>query len=428
MPMTALSPEAGEVIFSVRIRPIAYVLIIGLLLRLALATLPAFPVDMGALKSWSVQLASHGPWNFYRGDFFADYAPGYLYVLLLYGGLNTVFQFSNERFEYLLKLPFIAADLASAYLLYRLLQGQRPALRLGAAALYLLLPATLFLGPVWGQVDGFLAFFLLLTIYYFTKGRPVAGSLAYAIGFMIKPQAVAALPILAFWLLRDYSARVWLQTGLAAALVGLLLVLPFFPENPLGLIAKLRDSAAVYPYNSFWAYNFWGLFGTLDRGIFALFRPDSATFLGVSHRDWGLTLFFFTSLAIIFVFRRSKDVGQMSLAIALGTFAFYLFLTRMHERYLFPALLPLLAAAVLLRSRPLLAIFAGLNVVHFLNHYHVYRYYDYYFKPDVPRTDGLFLLLQEKVFLLSALMVAAFVLLLVVSYALTNKKDREALT
>lgn len=420
--------QAREVEFSIKIRPISYVLAAGLLLRLFLATLPGFGIDIGAFRAWSLLLGDRGPWNFYSGDFFVDYAPGYLYVLMLLGGLNTIFTFSNERWEYLLKLPPIAADLASAYLLYRLLEGQRPAVRLGAAALYLFLPAALLLGPVWGQVDSFLAFFLLLTVYYFAKGRPLAASLAYVVGFLIKPQAVAMLPLIVFWLLRDYGPRAWLRVGAAALVAGLLLVLPFFPNNPFELVNEVRDSAEVYPYNSFWAYNFWGLFGTLDQGIFGLFKPDKTTFLGTSHRDWGIFLFLVASIAIIYVFRRRRDLGHMALGASLSMMAFYLFLTRMHERYLFSALLPLLVAAVLLKSRPLWALFAGLNVIHFLNLLHVYRYYFYFNSPSVLQTDALLHRLEDGIFLFSLLTVLAFPLLLLVGELAARRRRREAKT
>ncbi|MFQ5879228.1 MAG: glycosyltransferase 87 family protein [Dehalococcoidia bacterium] len=424
--MDTASLNAGEVEFSIRIKPIAYVLVAGLLLRLFLAALPGFGIDMGSFQAWSLQLADRGPWSFYDQGFFADYAPGYLYILLLFGGLNTVFQFSDDRFQYLLKLPPIAADLASAYLLYRLLEGQRPSVRLGAAALYLLLPAILLIGPVWGQVDSLLAFFLLLTVYYFAKGRPVLASLAYVVGFLVKPQAVAALPLFVFWLLRDYRPRAWLHAASSSLAAGVFIVLPFFPQNPFNLVAELRNSANVYQFNSFWAYNFWGLFGTLKGGVLAMFKPDDATFLGASHFFWGIFLFLLASFAIIFVLREHRDPGHMALGMALSVLAFFLFLTRMHERYLFPFFLPLLAAGVLLKSRLLGAVFVVLSVIHFFNLYHVYFYYNRYFdNPDL-RPEPLFLMIDDRVFLFSLLTTLAFPALLLAGHLLAKREGGEA--
>ncbi|MDP2728401.1 MAG: hypothetical protein Q8P59_12780, partial [Dehalococcoidia bacterium] len=144
--------EAGQIGFSFRVKAIAAVLAAGLILRLILAALPGFGIDLGLFQFWSVQLADRGPWNFYNADFFSDYAPGYLYVLWFIGGVNKIFHFGSGEFQYVLKLPPIVADLGSAYLLYRILEGQRPLLRMGAPVLYLASPAALLIGPVWGQV------------------------------------------------------------------------------------------------------------------------------------------------------------------------------------------------------------------------------------------------------------------------------------
>ncbi|MEE8370022.1 MAG: hypothetical protein V3S00_04550, partial [Dehalococcoidia bacterium] len=342
---------ASEIVFSVAVKPIAIVLLAGLILRLALATLPGFSVDLGSFRAWSVQLASSGPWNFYDTGFFADYAPGYLYVLWFIGTANRFLQFDAGQFDYVLKLPSVFADLASAFLLYRLLEGQRPLARLAGPALYLLFPATLLIGPVWGQVDSILALFLLLTIYYVSKGRPVRGAVAFTVAFLVKPQAVAALPFLAFWYLKNFPLAMVMRASAIALGVGVLLVLPFFPDSPWGIVDRLADAANIETYrvNSFWAYNFWGLFG--------LFKPDDLEYLGFTYRVWGFFLFAVAMALVILAFSRSRgdNAGALALGTALSVLVFYLFLTRMHERYLFPFFLPFLAAALLTQSRLLWA-------------------------------------------------------------------------
>ncbi|MEO8458444.1 MAG: hypothetical protein ABI559_11600, partial [Chloroflexota bacterium] len=84
--------------------------------------------------------------------------------------------------------------------------------------------------------------------------------------------------------------------------------------------------------------------------------------------------------------------------------AFYLFLTRMHERYVFPAFLPLLLACALLQSRILWAGFLTMTTVHFLNLYHVFGYYFFFNDtekakyPDFTRVPTLFHWLNGAVF------------------------------
>src|SRR3989442_7051633 len=82
-------PSVGSLVAAgQKIPAIAWLMAIGLMLRLLLAFLPGFGVDIGTFSAWSGQLAHDGPWNFCQTDFFTDYAPGYMYVLTLIGKLN----------------------------------------------------------------------------------------------------------------------------------------------------------------------------------------------------------------------------------------------------------------------------------------------------------------------------------------------------
>ena len=115
-------------------------------------------------------------------------------------------------------------------------------LRLGAAALYLLFPAALLIGPVWGQVDSLLAFLVLLSIYFISRDRPVWGFVAFTIGFLVKPQGIAALPFLVFWVVRHYPPRVWVRICGASALAGLALILG--EVTPIVVIARVGPKSA----------------------------------------------------------------------------------------------------------------------------------------------------------------------------------------
>lgn len=435
--------------FSFNVPAIGLLLAGGLVLRLILATLPGFGVDIGLFKFWSEQLAERGPWDFYDTDFFTDYAPGYMYVLLFIGKLNQIFDFSDETFEYILKVPATLADVGSAYLLYKVLDNQRMDVRLGAAALWLAFPAALLIGPIWGQVDSLLAFFLLLSIYYIGRDRPLRGALAFTLGFLVKPQAIAALPFLALWIMRRNPPAwasggdgplvpdLWLRiTGISLGLV-LVLIIPFFTYEPWKFIEQLYNATDVETYrvNSFWAYNFWNIQGVFESG----FKPDSQEFLGITHRVWGIAMFVGALGAIIAATWRAKGIGMLALGVALSMMVFYLFLTRMHERYVFPAALPMLVACVLLQSRVLWGVFLSFSAIHFLNLYHVYVY-------DLYNDDGATDIIEtsplkwnwlydrlnsgdflgtgyETLQILSFLMVALFPIALAVAYRFSNRSS-----
>ncbi|HTF40992.1 MAG TPA: hypothetical protein VK754_10410, partial [Propionibacteriaceae bacterium] len=151
---------------------------------------------------------------------------------------------------------------------------------------------------------------------------------------------------------------------LAPVLVLLLAITPFFVLKPWEFMERLQSSANVYPYASFHAYNFWG--------IFRYNQPDNIEYLGLSYQVWGIVLFAFTTLFIIYSLREAKGMGALALGTGLCVVAFFMFITRMHERYLFSAFLPLLAACVIYKSAWLWTGFAGLAVTHGLNLYHAY--------------------------------------------------------
>ena len=393
-PAPSLSPAASLAAFNFRIPVLVPIFVAALIVRLLLASLPGFDVDLGTFRGWSERLADGHPWNFYQPHEFTDYAPGYMYVLWLVGELNKVLHFNQDQWEYILKIPAIVADLASAYLVYRMLDKQSPGTQLGATLIYAFFPPALLVGAFWGQVDSILAFFLLFTVYFLSKGKPLAGAVAYTVGFLVKPQAIAALPFLAFWIMRTHPPkmrngmpqipRVWVECFVVPLIVMLVLITPFFEYKPWRFLTVLSDSANICSYrvNSFWAYNFWNTGGIFKMG----FKPDIDTscsgnavigtkFLGITTRYWSLAMFAAGIGTILYLLRNARDAGMLALGTALSMMAFYLLLTRMHERYVFGAFLPFLVACALLQSRVLWSLFVVTATVHFINLYHVFGYY-----------------------------------------------------
>jgi Gpi18-like mannosyltransferase len=358
----------------------------ALVIRLALAELPGFASDVGLFRLWAEQLSAGGLGDFFAGDDpTKDYAPGYLYVLWLFGELSSVFHFTAGQWDYVLKLPPIAADLGSAVLLYLLVRRRSEEWGLLSAAVYLVLPPVLLIGAIWGQADSLLAFFVLFAIYFLDRNRPVAAGLAFTVGFFVKPQIVAVLPIFAFWLVRDWPPRTWLRVAGWSTVLAIGLAWPFFPSllpwRPLHELAShVADSADRYPYNSSFADNFWMGFPDFAGRCDVHVCHDPVTgavsagseYLGLTTRTWGLALYLLSSAAVIVILRRTRSTEFLALGTSLCALGFFVFMTRMHERYLFPYFLPALVACSLLRSAALWRAFAVLATVHFLNLYDVY--------------------------------------------------------
>jgi dolichyl-phosphate-mannose-protein mannosyltransferase len=357
-----------------------------LVVRLALAALPGFESDVGLFRQWAVEISAVGPGAFFAGDPLKDYAPGYLYVLWFLGDLDSIFHFTAGQWDYILKLPPIAADLGSAVLLYLLVRRRSEEWGLLAAAVYLVLPPVLLIGAIWGQADSLLAFFVLLTIYFLDRNRSVAAGLAFTVGFFVKPQIVAVLPFFAFWLIRDAPPRTWLRVAGWSTVLALVLAWPFFPSllpwRPLHELANhLQDSADRYPYNSSFADNLWMAFPDFATRCDVEICYDPITraavaqgseYLGLTTRTWGLALYVLSAAVVIAILRRKRSTGFLALGTSLCALAFFVFMTRMHERYMFPFFLPFLVACALLRSAVLWRAFAVLATVHLLNLYDVY--------------------------------------------------------
>ncbi|MDP9483859.1 MAG: hypothetical protein M3P84_11645, partial [Chloroflexota bacterium] len=182
------------------------ILVLGLALRLIIAyvLLPGsgFGADRSTFQAWAGDLAANGPFGFYERGFFADYTPGYLYVLWVVGLVGNALGGIGD----LIKVPAILADVAIAWLVHsfvRELGGSRRAARIGAI-LFLVNPVTWFDSAIWGQVDSVGVVFLLLSVRDLWRRRPERASFFAVLAAIVKPQLGILVPIIAVVLLRRY--------------------------------------------------------------------------------------------------------------------------------------------------------------------------------------------------------------------------------
>ncbi len=338
-----------------------------MLLRLALAaSCKGHPIDVGTFSAWAGH-AAEGLLSFYSPGYFADYPPGYIYVLWLIGKLRMLLQtgFDTPGFLVMLKFPAIAADLATIGVIHRLATDRNQA-RAGAltlTALYAFNPAVVVDSAVWGQVDSVLTLFLLLGVLWL-EPRPAASGAAFAAALLVKPQALIFAPVPLLWfgnrLLRQHTA-VGVSLFLPAAIVVFTLgVLPFAAiHGPAWVVEKYASTLASYPYASLNAANVFALVG--GNGADA-----AQAILFLSYKTWG-TVFLFLILAWVtrLAWRTLAPSDCVYLAAFLAV-SVYLWSIKMHERYLFPALVMLLAYHILSRDRLTLGLFLGFSATLFI--------------------------------------------------------------
>lgn len=360
-------------------------------------------------KAWSSKLSQVGPSNFYSPTYFSDYFPGYLYILW---GIGVLFNFlnlsiSSLNFEIVIKSITAVFDVLTAFYIYKIILKHNKALAKTSFVLYLLNPAVIFNSSIWGQIDGIFTFFLLLSAYLlFDRKEIFKSSTAVALGILIKPQSLAFIPIFFVHLLKNFSKERIIKSLLLVVLFLLILSFPFFPKNPiLGLFELGNKSQNVYQYTSLFAFNFWGTVG--------FWKPDSSIFI-LSYKMWGIILYAISLLLICApLFRRKINREMFYMASSLSLFSFFLFLTRIHERYLFPFFAFILIASILRKSRVLFTIYVISSIVHFINLWFVYYYYNYVYQSPALSKNIFFSLVNDNYKFFSFLMLLLFIVILV---------------
>ena len=407
----ALPIEAGTLLLAI--------IVSGLLVRVFIAGIEmprsGYAIDIGDFTIWGQRLAANGPGAFYAAGGLADYPPGYMYVLWALGTIGKVLEpvVGINITAGLVKIPPILADAGVAWLLFafgrRFLGEHLGDLRaeqvgLVAAAVYMFNPGVIFDSTVWGQVDSVGALAVLATIYFLARGWTEAAAAGAVIALLIKFQFAFIIPIVLFvGLKRHLFGRsadpsqagrpdlLRILTSLAAGLgTTVVLIAPFgltiwSPGDATTcscLWGRFVDATSTYHGLSINAFNLWmNPFSDLAGGPDTKVAPTLqwgtdqtvvATIgsFGVTWQLVGILLFLAAAaVALWIVLRRDDAVGLLVASLVLAV-AFFALPTRVHERYLFPALA--IGALLVLRDRRWAVIYGLISLCFFANVYGIY--------------------------------------------------------
>jgi Gpi18-like mannosyltransferase len=332
------------------------IILAGVVLRLLFMGNEGFRNDVQSFEAWAITLSQHPFSQFYASTQFADYPPGYFYVLWVVGHLWAAFSPHGGNYDllkYLVKLPAVVMDLVDGALIYAIVRrfaGERWAL--AAAAIFILNPAMIFISAAWGQVDSISSGLALFGVYLLLLSDDrderravlpiVLAWVALAYSLLIKPQAAVLIPLFVVFAFTRADRRrarlVGTGIGILAALVfGLLLTLPFHPTgNPVNaygwLLSKYTFAKNVYAYNSVNAFNLWSI-------LHGFWEPDSQTIGFFPQYVWGVALVVAAVVLTIVRYWQSKTQQALLESAALLTLAFFMLATRMHERYIYDGLI-----------------------------------------------------------------------------------------
>ncbi len=395
------------------------ILLAALALRVLISALvEGYMVDVNCFLSWGATFAAHGPTQFYQATNFCDYPPLYTYVLGLNSVLAQALGGGTAVNRIVFRLIPSLCDLAACFLLYRLLEKRGEGLSARARLLFLFFlafnPATVLNSAAWGQMDSVLCLLLLGVAVLAVEGRWAACLPLYVVSVLVKPQALMLGPLGLFYIviawIREKESRKKILLGVGISLLTLAAgVIPFsLRQNWDWLIQLYSKTLASYPYATVNTANFYYLLGGNWSSVTRSAPLLASLLLGLLCLGWGAWWLrrakgqkaVWTEAALASLFAAGfvvcacigaswAWVGGLAMAFAfvvvlcpairsgeirllpwLGAVLFillYVFGVKMHERYLFPALLLLALAWVLRRDRRILSVLLLYTITLFLN-------------------------------------------------------------
>lgn len=393
------------------IKLLCLLLFLGLTLRLATMFYSyqfRENTDVLRYKDWGRIAFLHGLADTYKPDHLSfgtlanNQPPGSLYLIssMYYGHLQAAklylkfFPNSPETNAFIigpilhtfLRIPQIVADLGIGILIFLLVKHYTTVKQaVIASSLFLFNPVIIYNSSFWGQMDSINNFFLILALYRLLKNCPRSSLLSYGLSLFVKLSLIFIAPL---FLCISYvssikNQRTFVFAIFTSIITTVLLTLPISLSPHTWFYSYMvNNSLGEMQHITNFAFNFWWMIfkpaihvvGNENLFVFSEVRLtgsplDSTLFLQIPLRYWGVFLFILFSLPLYWkVIKVKKTLSTQLIFHLLSLLALlsFLFLPRMHERYLYPVF-PLLAAYIGLSKKAvwvyvLLSIFSTINL------------------------------------------------------------------
>ncbi|EKD96200.1 MAG: hypothetical protein ACD_24C00145G0001, partial [uncultured bacterium] len=287
---------------------------------------------------------------------------------------KTVWFWDEKGMAFLIKLPSIIADLGIGWLIYRYIiqiskfKNHNPQKAIFLASVWLFNPITWYNSSIWGQTDSIVNFLGLAAILQLLRKNLTLFLFFLTLSLLFKGSLAIFVPILLFVAISQrYSLTVWLKAVFFAFVATVLISVWFHPQFDLVFWLVNLYQKRILPgeigYLTANAFNFWWL---IDSGK----RLDSMIYFGLPARVWGFAIVLAGISFIIFWLKRKINPRSLFVSLSIVSLLSFLFLTRVHERYLYP-FFP--AATILLSFNSILLIpYVVLVIIHLLNLYHLF--------------------------------------------------------
>ncbi|HET9520374.1 MAG TPA: hypothetical protein VFO73_04940 [Candidatus Limnocylindrales bacterium] len=341
-------------------------LALAILVRVVLLPTDGLRGDLDQFVLWVHGLATRPFGHAYDQNL--SFPPVMVYIWGLLAAVEPAFRTAVDGADpwirALMKFPASLADLAIAVLVAYELRA-RPRWAVAAALGIALHPALIDVSAWWGQYESIYALWGLIAYMLAVRGHALPAAALVAVALMTKPQALPFAVPFAAWFLAKGGFRGAALAGLVGAVVVALLWAPFITAGgPGGYARNLGEyQGDIFAILSIRAWNAWALVQEVFAG--GSFASDQTAIAGpLTFRHIGYVIAVALEfLVFVAVYRRPTREG-LALGLATAVLVAFAFLTTMHERYAFGALVFLV---LLLPDRRVLALWLVFSVTFTLN-------------------------------------------------------------
>lgn len=339
---------------------IAGVFAAGIAIRLILLPTPGLRDDLDQFVGWVHHIAVQGLGSLYSGTDAGPvtFGPVMAYIWAVLAAVQPAFASATDASDVvirsLMKVPAVVADLGLAVLVLVALHDRGRWAVVGVAAV-LLHPAIIDVSAWWGQYESIFALSALGAVVAASRGRSDLAAALVMVSLLTKPQAVPfVLPFAAWFWAAGYrpggrdgqgtggvrgGAIALARAGLIGIAVAVVLWLPFIPAGGpvryLGNLAIYQNE--IFNVLSLRAWNVWWL--VQGAGAGGGFVADDVAFLGpLTLRHVGYLVTGALSFAIVAAIARDPRPRTLVLGLTASVLVFFTFMTQMHERYAYAAL------------------------------------------------------------------------------------------
>lgn len=277
---------------------------------------------------------------------------------------------------WLVKLPFILTDIGLGFLVYKIVFRFKPKLATLAAIVFLFNPVLIYNSTIWGQTDSLINLLAISGIYLVFQKKYFWGIWLFLVGFLFKMSLIIYLPIFGLLLIKQIKDWQKMIFPIISFLLFLFLIaLPFRLDGfgSFHWLWYMYTNRVLVRQGSMLngnAFNLWSLVFSID-----LSKSEFTQIFGLSYQFIGRGLFLISLIPICFKFIKTKlTIYSLFSALILSAFSCFIFMTNMHERYLYP-IFPLISILIFIpKTKFYFKDLVILSVIHFLNLYNLWFY------------------------------------------------------